>query len=564
MELSDRIMIDKNPTRAMLGPQGKLLFVLHDGWPLDYTLERGWGRLRKASSIDIIDVKSNKLIRNIQLGWAAARMVFSEDKSRLLVLSTGHPQQGGTRNDAEMAHLTMISTSTGEVEFNIFKWCWIQQIVYKKDFSRIAVLGVNEFESGIYNRNFTFLPYFEQLKLDGLRPKHHQVTVINSIGEILNEVELPAWEKQIKGNFIEMYMSKSIDERWLYVFDPGEKERENDKLRASEVYFIEFETGEITDSKKLGYSGFLLSNPYLQNNKFVIYTSPDKSQQEIFEVYGNNIGVKKALITAAYLFAPVKEPAGYYSIGAQKVTFVSDQLDSIVEVDVNELFDKYDYIRRIITSAVYLESINRVLVTTSGYTYGIINPLTHRLEKAGVIGRQEIRNSKTALTVLGAFTLPVSPLVGAATISAFQSHTNLMLNPHMYSQEISSDEKQIYCLELSSNDVTMINTEVGTRDTIAAIGYRYKGLVLTPDNRFLWALSTKHLVAFNTRNYDLHIDYDNPPETGEVKGVEFLDSGNLTAVLYDNRLQIWDTENKSILKTIFLFPSAEFFFVEKR
>jgi DNA-binding beta-propeller fold protein YncE len=220
-----------------------------------------------------------------------------------------------------------------------------------------------------------------------------------------------------------------------------------------------------------------------------------------------------------------------------------------------EAFNKNSGIMpRLIINPVYLQDANRMIVFTTRYEYGVINTINHQLEKVGAIGREGVRSAKTLASMF-------SPIMS----DIFRVKYNLSMNNFNELHFIvgSKDEKFIYVLELTSNDITILDVEKGSNVDIIPVGLNYLGIILSPDGRYLWALSSVHVKAIDTETNKVHVDHQNNPDVGEIKGIRFIDSNNSAAILYNKTMQIWDTEKGTIIKEYRNLSSAEFLMYAK-
>ncbi len=557
-ERSDVTMIDKNPTMGMLGTNGKLLYILHDAWPTSYSSNKGWGHPIKASSLSIINTENHSLIKKIPLSWEVSNLILSNDSDHMLIMGNGKPYMEKPVNNDEMGNITLLDTRTGNIEFSISNWRWIQKIAFTKDFSRIVVLGSIEFKPSARNSLWVRMqlePHFQQLVKAKLTPYQYVVTIVNKQGEIISQIELPKWENQILANCLILNMVLSKNEKWLYVFNPDKKSKELDEFSPSSIMSINMETGELVKSSDVGYSPYLFENQYSKNNKIITFKSSTIEQGEIIELNGSEIGVKKIVVPGATYCVSVKEPKGFYAIGKDKINFISNNLDTIYQVLNPEAFgEKSGIMPRIFKNSIYLQDANRMMVFTTKYEYALINTINHQLEKTGDIGRESVRNAKILASMF-------SPIMS----DVFRVKYNLSLNNFDELNFIvgSKDEKFIYALELTSNDITILDVEKGNIVDIIPVGLNYQGIILSPDGKYLWALSSAHVKAIDTETNKVHIDHQNSTDIGEIKGIRFTDSNNSAAILYDHTMQIWDTEKGKIINEFRNLSSAKFLIFAK-
>jgi len=566
---SNMLILDKNPTMAFLGPQGNSIFILHNGWPAN-TTDVEWKKIKQPSSISIINTKNLSLIRKIQLGWEVTNMYFSSDSNFLLVLGRGKQHLGKLKSDSELGNITLINTQTGNVEFSVSKWRWIQNIAFTKDFSQIAVLGVNNFNYGTKIKISTDLQYY-QLNKKNLSPKNHVITTLNKKGEIINQIELPDWERPEISKFFELRLQFSDDEKWLYVFDPGEKTKETDHYRTSGVIMINCSNGKIDKSVDFGYNPFIIKEPYNKNDLLASYTSPKNDSMQLSFLFGNNISETKLIIPASYLFIPVFESDGFYAIGKHYIYFVSEKLDTSYQIiayrepKVNlPVFDN------IITNALYLIKSKQVVVFTAAEEYGIFNAQSHELLYDGEIGSDMARGAialgqfiQTA-TMFASFAIP-GPLYFTSVLlySPVAIYDNILsVSPIVYYAAgnliISPDERFIYAYDTYTNDITIIDRNTGKIIDYIPAGKGYKGMILAPDCKYIWVLSDSRLQIIEMNNNRIIAEFKNKTELGEISGITYIGSMKSLAIMYDKTLQIWDMENRKNIKTITVLSKPKF------
>ena len=80
------IPLGPNPSYAVIGPQNRYLYVLHNG------VLNPSGKLPEVpSELSILDTYSRELVKKVTVGWNAAKLSFSEDDRYLLCFSVGKP-----------------------------------------------------------------------------------------------------------------------------------------------------------------------------------------------------------------------------------------------------------------------------------------------------------------------------------------------------------------------------------------------------------------------------------------------------------------------------------------
>ena len=103
------IPLDPHPNHALLGPENRYLYVLHNG-RFDLTEKPP----KAPSELSILDTNTRTLVRKVHLGWNAPKMSFSKDDLYLFCFTQG--RAGKKKQEKEPASITIIVALTNKVE----------------------------------------------------------------------------------------------------------------------------------------------------------------------------------------------------------------------------------------------------------------------------------------------------------------------------------------------------------------------------------------------------------------------------------------------------------------
>ena len=525
------VLIDKNPTNAVLEPQGRLLYILHDGIPRANQSPKELKLPKKTSSLSVIDVKSKQFLKKIQLGWYAANIVFAND-STLIIYGVGKPRRGDPKSDAEMGYITVINARTGNIIFSTARWRWIQGIAWTSDFSRIIVLGADQLKIGNY----------------GIRPYNPKISIFDAKGNLLNEIFTPTRIKP-HSEFFNMRFAFSKDQNWFYVYDQGGHFKDKMKSNNAVVMVVDLKTCELIKSHDLGsQTGLIIRNPY-NGNVAILVNSPQKNEQyQVFRLNGSDI-YSQGINFPVYYIASSNKPEGFFVFNNQKSIFLPDTIDSTFQT-IGTMVPTYnDPLSGNIINSISLPKKGKIVLITSYFEFGIYNTMNQNLECTGDIGREGIRT----LEITG---MLLSDLTQLGIIPFFYEMRNY--KPLLKNTQIRKDEEFIYLLELRSKDITIINTEDGSVVDKIPVGDDCRGITLTPDSRYLFALNNNRLKVIDTRTNKEYNKYIFGEDKGTIKDISFIDeSGNL-ALLFEYTLQIWNIEEGKSITECKLGSKAEF------
>jgi len=550
------IPIDKNPTAAVFEPNGRLLYVLHDGWssspnePLG-----GLTRPKQASSLSIIDISAKTVVRKIPLGHGVTAIEMTEDGRHLVCLGNGKPGRGKPKSNTELGAITVLAAPTGQLVFSSANWRWVQQAIWTTDFSRIIVLGVREFA----NKNYAFvsimgahlLPRLQDIMLAGVRPSQHALSVLNGQGEILNQVDLPRW----KGDpyaFLGMKMAFSKDENWLYLLDPGEPSNDASENRNAVVMVVDLRSGKLSASQEVGSSpSDLIVSPTSGNAAVLASKSPTDKQGHVFRIKGSEIIAPEIVVKKPRVLVSEADPGGFWAMGEEEIAFFPDWSGPANKPISLKSRDAAASGSELLTgdvqSSVSLPKKRRVAVTTSDHKLGVLNSSDNRLEHVVPIGRSGVRAAKK---VGEAFSVPWPIVVGSYMVA--RRHP-LQTQPAI----VGPHEQFLYVLDTDSKAVTVVDLNKGSVVENVAVGSDCKGLVLTPDGKYICAVSRTKLTIFSTESNTKQVEYEYPPDAGHANAFGFVDEAGNIALLFDKSLRVWNIKQTKIEATIQGLSSAK-------
>lgn len=522
----DFTLIDNNPTMAVLEPTGRLLYIIHDGLPNTLSISKKV-KLRRPSSLSIIDVSSKKVLKKIPLGWNAMKMGIVNN-NYLIILGRGNQNMKEQSNGTGSGFVTIINAQDGNIIFSTNRYRWIQDITWTSDFSRIIIFGVDDFQ------------YMKPVCI----PWQHKVSILNIKGDIINEITLPSL-KNLSANRILRSGDKWIytkyviskDQNWLYLFDPSEKSKKFEKSRDGRIFVVDLNTGKLAASHNLGNQpSLLLRNPSNGNLSAIKTKFPKENQIQISGLNGIHIYPQVILNSKADMFVQSEASGGLYAIDKRLITFVPDSVGSTwQQKELKPLQDRIVFFKQ-------LPSKGRIAVFSGSNEYGIIDGVGSQIINTGYTGRAGIRAAK----VLGQTILSVGVSLTGSFLLGQPYFFFAGTQPTFSSCLTRADDEYLYVLNTSSNDVTVINTDNGLVFDKIPVGLSCSGMALTPDGTYLFALSPYKITVINTETNKKYDEIKLETSLGVIKDIEFVDATGRSLILFENAIQFWDIQQKKI------------------
>src|ERR1035437_10071773 len=218
LALCNTIPLEAGALQVLLGAASRHAYVLH------------------TRSLSVVDLKTNRVLKNIPLGGTANDMFFSKDKRLIICVGRGHPRWKNTPREA--GFLTTIDTETNEVKASLRTEGFLRQAVISADAAKIfvlnaaTVLNAAALEWGVH---FTskgepaLEPALSIFKGDAAKPE--------SVLKFAN------WPDE---------MALSPDQRWLYVLESGQSPDRPGKNRNGAVHVIDVAANTLVKTHDVG------------------------------------------------------------------------------------------------------------------------------------------------------------------------------------------------------------------------------------------------------------------------------------------------------------------------
>ncbi len=207
-KLAGNIPLDPNPTHALIHPQTRILYVLHNG-----LFSSSDSLPQEPSKLSILDPGARKLIRSIPLGWNAAKMHLLGDGRYLVCFGVGTP--GFKRISQQPGSATVIDTRKNEAVATLSAGRLGSHLLFARDGSRVFVLSRGDAPD----------------KKKG-SPPHQPALTIFSLDQ-----EKPLAEIELEHEAQDMLLSQ--DDKWLYLLDQGSASKDAKRNRNGVVHVVD-------------------------------------------------------------------------------------------------------------------------------------------------------------------------------------------------------------------------------------------------------------------------------------------------------------------------------------
>jgi YVTN family beta-propeller protein len=538
------IPLDKNPTRALVGPQNRFLYVLHDGLVRpDGTMKEAEGRLA------IVDLQTRETVKKIPLGWNVIAMAFFKDDRYLLCFGQGRARKKKPK-DNEGATVAVIDTVKNELTstLRVGKPAWV--FVTTSDASRVFALGGSPF-LGLSG------DLLATLRLAGL-PKPSKFTLTTFSGDS----EKPIAELQLGNSIGGMVLSK--DQRSLYLLDQGFPPGKVKKGGNGAVHIVDVATGKLLKSHTVGaYPGPLVVDGRTGAVAVTSIVSRKDKRGKLHLLRGNDLLPAGDVGEHPRSIVRIGDLRGLFVMSYTEMRFLPDDGPLATEAIVlnpatrggapsaaaGQGLNGYP------GELLYLPEQGKVAVLVTN-TFGgptnrlaLVNLKDNKVECVITTGRGSVRAGKLigAIAVTAAAAAGAGALAGAVGSPFFVYPIVGFGGPPSVALSAGPGGRFIYALNSSSNDVTVVGSTDGTvLDKIPVGGSRR--IAVAPGGNFLFAIGASHVTLIDTNTNKKHSEKQLEPE--RVRNFYADKDRSRVWVLTDKSLLVWDADKGNLVGTV--------------
>jgi YVTN family beta-propeller protein len=527
------IPLGPNPSYAVIGPQNRYLYVLHNG------VLNPSGELPKvASELSILDTYSRELVKMVPVGWNAAKLSFSKDDRYLLCFSVG--RAGKKKVEPLPASVTVIDTATNKLEADLSAGRLGKQILFTGDASRIFVLSRGE-ESKKKSAEPPVKPALTIFSLDSEGP--------------LAVIELP---HEPAG------MALSEDEKWLYVLDVGNPSKKKAKYRDGEVHVVDLATMKLAGDHNLGtFPRNLRVDANTDTLTVLAQVSVKDRHGKLYQFRGNQLIRTGDLGETPMSVRRFPGRPGLFVMSHDAISFLPDEgplASSFIALNPKNKIVGYP------GETLYLPAQNKVFFTLLNWYGGgtflflptskvaLVDLNSQKMDHVITTGRGGIKFAKTMGAI--ALSAALSYMSYSAGYSMARSTGSsyffynvyaFKMSPPNLSLAASPDGKFVYVLNTFSDDVTIINSEDGSVLDKIAVGGSCRRIQITPGGRYVCAYASKKVTLIDTQTQKPLV---HELTNGRVNSVNADEASGRILVLTTDSILVLDAEKGSVVGSV--------------
>jgi DNA-binding beta-propeller fold protein YncE len=540
------VPVDPSPNHAVADRKGKSLYVLHNGWLNDTLFPPS-----SPSTITVIDLATQKVVRSIKVGWYAYKLSFVKDGRYLLCFTRGF--LGSKKVQKESGAVTIIDIEKADSVATLSAGRLGKEVLFSKDGSKVFVLCLGEAADKKKNTP-EVKPALTVFELEREKP--------------LAEVELPQEIQE---------MTLSRDERWLYLLDVGVPSKNPKKHRNGTVHVFDTDAMKLCAAADVGVSPRSVDVDSTSEYAAVLSQVSAKDRSgKLYLVKGNELVRSVDVgVDPRFLKRPENQP-GRFVLSHGDMRFLDDGgvlATSFIPLnkaknappagaEVKHLSGDPGEVLALPGGERVAMTVNDALGTPTSKV-AILNLKTNQVEKIVTTGRSGVKFGK----FMGAMALSVAmtSLSYYANYSVAQStgQPYFFYNVYVFTPRppnltlaASADGKTLYALNTSTNDVTMIDVAKGEVLGHVAVGGGARQVMLAPGGRFVCAYSNKEITFIDTGTNKQHSEHK--LTDGKVMTVSPDPKSGRVLALLSNGLQVWDANEGKLVTTVSGLTQARF------
>jgi YVTN family beta-propeller protein len=491
-EIVGNIPLYPDPSYALIGPENRFLYVLHNGL---FDLRDQF--TETPSVLSILDLSSRKLVRKIPVGWKVMNMSFSKDERYLVCFNPGRP--AGDKVERVPCSVTVINTQTNEVEATFSTNRSGKRALFTRDASRIFVLSDGE-------------PADKKDKRPQVKPAL-SVFSLNNEGPVAEiELEYPALE-----------MALSRDEKWLYILDYGHPSKKPKEHRNGAVHVVDMAAMKLVATHDVGIAPReLVVDPNTDAVTVVGLASVEEWRGRLYQLRGSE------------LTPPVDIGFDPLRIG------YPDPGETLYLPNQNKV------------AMTLLKSTDSGLVPNG--KVAIFNRNTNQVEHVITTGRASVKFGQFmgrlalswAATTLSYYQGYYRARALGMPFFFYRVYWFPGPKPNL-TLAASPDGKYVYALNTATNDVTIIDSEDGSVFDKVAVGGDCRRILLSPGGKFIFSHTENRINLIDTETNAKYLQFR---ANGQINALYAREADRQIIALTSQSLLVWDTKTGGLVATI--------------
>ncbi len=512
--VSAEIPILPGGNRFLPGPGARSLYVIHGG-----------GGLKPDGILEIVDLARRQTAGQYALGRDLSFVRFSADQ-RLLILYTRGRLSPKHKNQLP-PQLTIVDTATNRVSASR-PGQYGHQLLVSADGSKLFTLTAENI-----NRQATRLASASPvLGFAALRGKQAvaqgSILKIFAVGNDKPLSELPVGASNA--------MAFSRDQKWLYLFEPGQLKRKSSRPETGTVRIVDVGAATIKATHQLGFHP---SGPFADPNAdTVTFICEPRNKRDKTMLYQFRAGDLLGPEPVDARLIGVLRPSGHSSrllVGFDALRVLRD--DGTLANNVPLRSAAMAHLGGPPQDLISLGT-DKVAVSTFGkHQVAIVDLNRGVIDQVVPTGRGSVRKGKAFGRIAASVAL------SAASYGAFSSLGSpgyLAFFPgsatNRRSLASSGEGQYIYALETESNDVTIIRSTDGTVVAKIPVGSA-QFLIPAPGGKYVCAYDARNLYLIDTGTHKLT---KHTIESETIATVQADTKNRLLFVATNKSVRVWD------------------------
>jgi len=554
-KLAGTIPLDPNPSHALLHPQRRHLYVLHNG-----VLNPTGVVPTEPSKLSIVDLEERKPVRTMPLGWQVVKMSFLRDGRYLVCFGLG--TAGSKKVTQQPGSATLIDTEKNDVVATLSAGRLGSHLLFTRDASRIFALS----RGGAPAKK-------------GAPPAARPVVTVFSPDQ-----EKPLAEIELEREAQDMALSR--DEKWLYLLDQGAPSKNPASHRNGVVHVVDAEALKLVKSHEVGTLPRGLELDAQAESVAVLAQVSAKDQTGRLYQFRGSEPTGAVDIGAEPLFVRrLGERPGRFIFCYDQMRFLGDEgtaASSFVTLNykpgVKRPTPELDFAggRGYPDEVLYLPGKDKAVLTVlARYRKDLWGPLvTQPTSKLAIVDLRENKVQRTVTTGRRGVKFGKALAMAALSVALSEAmtslsyHTNYSIaqasgQPYFFYNvyrfnfmpaapnlelAASADGKWIYALNTLSDDVTIIDSAEGEVLGHVPVGRGGRRVLLAPGGKFVVAHANKQITWIDTQTNKRHLEHQLP--AGTVNALHVMEAAQRLLALTSKSLLVWDTEQGKLLTTV--------------
>ena len=526
------IPLDPEPTAAVVESQGRFLFVLHRGF---FTPDGGFREAQ--GELVVYDLESRSRLKGIPLGWKTKDLGFSLDGRYLLCVSDG--KTGTKKKSEEYGSTTVVDTRTAEVTATLPAGRLGLRVALTNDASRIFVLSLGEVAKKTKNAP-SVLTVFAR---DNPAP--------------LATVPLGRASR----------LALSLDERWLYVLDPGWPSKKPAEHRNGEVHVFDTATLASAGSYDVGTQPRTLEVSADDSLTVLAQVSFKEDRGKLYRMRGNEKPEVVDVGAAPQYMRRHNNRSGMLVVSNEDVRFLPDAGAATASTLVlnprkgaKSAGPNVQTLGGLPGELLFLPDQNRVALSVKNAAgasskVAILDLKDNKIQQIVTTGRGSVKFGKflgamAASVAMSALSYGAGYAGAQASGSPFFFYNVYTFAPKAPNVVLagSTDGQFVYALNTQTNDVTVIRLADGEVLDMIPVGGGCRRLALAPGGKFVYAYTPGEISLIDTQSNKKTLSLH--AVGGKVHQVYALEADRTLVALTSQRLLLWNMETGQLARTV--------------